>query len=641
MNPKFLGCVSVRVAKAAALLSLLLVALAPQSVQSANIVKWGPATTIVSSDQNMTVGKGELGLSLASHSNPAVGASYYSSSSGATPEFYGVNYGFIKTVSNPSGYEATATWKVLNNTSTDRLWSSASGPTDSTESAIHHLYLWDKADFLAGSSGTVDLDTMGVSTGDNGSGTATKVRFVIRLNTSYYVSPEYGEGTQSFGDPATVTWRNYSPETNFTSFSGAVANLTASDFANLTRVGVYVKGTAVRFAQTWINDFTITGTVQTGGGTSVKDYVAGLPTNANIGRTSTASLKIPGTHTLPTGASKSGTTINVTGNNVTLEDWNLNGHGVVVRGENCTIVNCILGESNAPSGALYTVDIYPTAHELLIEHNDFIGYNGEGGANATINQRSSGSGLTITTSANLTIRCNKFLDGASDYIKTAGAGALIEWNAFLDPVNINSVPALWSSTTVYNLNQYALNSSNHLFKSKINNNVNHPVPSSKTSDTYWQNYDPHVDHITMTAAPGFLTIQYNYFSRGDLSRRVQGMNNALRFVRNTGTTHLVEDVLCKGNVIEENNKVQSLPIQITDGGNPNYVGPLAMRHNWLGKNKGGSYYYNPINISNCIWDTNKDVLTGAAIATPTGCTTQSTTAPSVSVVPSEIQAGHS
>lgn len=417
---------------------------------------------------------------------------------------------------------------------------------------------------------------------------------------------------------------------------------------------------------------------------TVKDYVVGLPSNNNIGRISTNSLKIPGTNSLPSGAYISGDVINVTGSNVTLEDWDFDGYTVAVKAANCTIRNCILGEYTGVSGRWTYLDIWTDGNGLLVEHNDFLGFAGEGGSSTQINHRPGGSGATVYAAENIIIRYNKFDNMQTDAIKTAGAGAIIEWNAFLDPHNLNAVPQPYNSSTVYDTGENATNGDGTIFRSKIDNNtfaipenqtynwkssktyyegeavrntngivflskhgnnLGNPAPSTATSDSHWQLYDhwewydPHVDHITMTAAPDSLTIQYNYLSRADRSRLVTGMNNALRLSRNTGTDHLVEEVVVKGNYIEENPFLQSLPVHINVGAT-NFNGPFILSHGWYGKNTNGSYIYPLDSGVTAYWDTNRDVETDAIIAAPANFISQSTTPPSTSIVPAIIVSGH-
>jgi len=419
---------------------------------------------------------------------------------------------------------------------------------------------------------------------------------------------------------------------------------------------------------------------------SVKDYVEGLPNNSNIGRTSTNALKDPVVDSLPSGTYRSGSTVTVTGNNVVLENWDFDGYTVTVKGVDCIIRNCVLGEDSGVSGRWTYIDVYPSATNLLVEHNDILGYAGEGGASQVINHRTSGSGTSIAAAENITIRYNLFDNMQADAIKIAGDGALIAWNAFTDQHNLKEIPQPWSSSKTYNIGDYALNAGDAIFRSKINNNnyevpVDRPynwksdrtyyqgqpakngngtiflskssgnkgnaIPSTSSSNAHWQLYDhwgwydPHCDHITMLAAPGFLTIKYNYFARPDRSRLVTGMNNAIRLSRNTGNNHLVEDVLLEGNYLEENTTIHSYPVHINKGGQGNFNGPFTLRHGWYGKNKTGKYIYpHSSEFVTAYWDNNHDNLTNAAIPTPANFTTQSTTPPGVSVVPSVIVNGH-
>jgi len=658
------------------------------SIASADtIVSWGPATNIVTGNQDLD-NNNLTSLNYSSYITPTVGSAYYPSASGKTPEFYGAAVRYYESTGVPGGSTGAAVWRVQHNSSNDRVFLNYNGPTDVTYNEVQSIMMWKKEDFL-GSSATasgVRLDSLSVNTADNGSSVNSSVSFVIRLGSNYYISDELGEGVQSIGNPASANWYAYSPQSNYTNTSGSAVSLSASAFENLTEVGVYrFSSTSGRYLQNYLYSFSVTATPLTGTPLTVRDYVAGLPTNDGVGRVSTNPLKNPATQSLPSGASKSGTTINVTGSNVTLEDWNFDGYTVAVKASNCVIRNCVLGEPSGVSGSWTYIDIWTGGHNLLVEHNDILGYAGEGGAGSAINHRTGGSGTGVYAAENITIRLNLLDNMQSDAIKIAGDGALIEWNAFTDPHNLASVPQPWSSSTTYNIGDYALNSGDTIFKSKINNNtyavpvdkpynwkstttyylnqpaknsngtiflsktsgnLNNPIPSTATSNAYWQLYDhwswydPHCDHITMLAAPGFLTIQYNYFARPDRSRLVTGMNNALRMSRNTGKDHLVEDVLLHANYLESNTSMSSWPVHINVGGEPNFNGPFTLSHGWYGQKSGGGHVYPLASGVTAYWDTNKDSDTNAAIATPTNFVTQTTTPPSVSVVPSVIINGH-
>jgi len=421
---------------------------------------------------------------------------------------------------------------------------------------------------------------------------------------------------------------------------------------------------------------------------TVKDYVEELPNNSNIGRYSTNPLKDPSTDPLPPGVNHGGLIIYVNNDNTVLSDWDFSGHRLQVNGKNCVIENCVFGEANGISGTWAYVDIKTNASGLLIEHCDFLGFAGEGGAGAMIqHDRGNKNTYEVFAAENVTIRYNRFDNNAGDAIKIAGEGAYIEWNAFLDPHNLNYAPPEWDETTSYDIDEYALNASGKLYKSKINNNVNNRVPTNKalswgpnksygidagatngngtlflskvsgnkgntipstaTSDAYWQVhdywkvFDPHCDHITMTAAPDFLTIQYNYLSRPGPDRLVQGMNNAVRLNRNANAIDRVDDVLFHGNYIEENTSLTSRPFTIGDGGQGNFNGPFTLSHGWYGKDKTNNYIneFKRDQVT-VFWDTNKDAVTDAIIPLPPYFTSLTTTPPTVADVPQIIKDGH-
>lgn len=240
--------------------AVVILSLTGFSLHAAPLVSWGPSTDIIPGASNQSMAPGHTGsqsLSLASLANPTVGAAYYPNSTGASPEFYAASY----RISSSTGLGNT-TFVVAPNATNDRLLGTFNaGAGISAE--VNTIYMWTQPLFLSGGSSapSVTLDGMSVFSGDNGSSTATTVRFVIQLNGSdFYVSDPFAEGASSISDPTAVAWYTYSPTTDF-SLIGSVASLSSTDFDQLTAAGVYVRSTGSGTVQGYVNSFQVTGTV--------------------------------------------------------------------------------------------------------------------------------------------------------------------------------------------------------------------------------------------------------------------------------------------------------------------------------------------------------------------------------------------
>lgn len=104
--------------------------------------------------------------------------------------------------------------------------------------------------------------------------------------------------------------------------------------------------------------------------------------------------KVFGVDSLPTGASISTNYVIVSGNDVTLDNWDFTGcAGVEVRGDNCTLTNClILPGDDTESGSNYALEITATAQGCVVNNCTMNTLHMKKGANTLISR----PGATVT-----------------------------------------------------------------------------------------------------------------------------------------------------------------------------------------------------------------------------------------------------
>ncbi len=371
---------------------------------------------------------------------------------------------------------------------------------------------------------------------------------------------------------------------------------------------------------------------------ALKRYVEGLPNNTNVGLRSLAGLTKPTAANLPSGVTINGTNIEVKADGVTLQGWDFDGFRVNVKARNVTVTGNLFGERSGASDVWHHLHVSSNADGLTVEGNSFLGFDGEAGQAVAAIYQDLRSGQAAS---GLTVRFNRFENMQNDAIKIAGEGATVQWNAFMLARNLSDVPAPWSPTKIYRVGDYALNQKGHAFRSTANGNRGVAVPTTvkgTSNPDVWQWVNPHVDHITVYAAKNDVTISYNYFSTGSNADRVFGMVNAVRLIRNRDTTYQYDRVVVQGNYIEPNLAVGGAAISVSSDNNPNFDGPIEVRHNWIGVRKGGLY----VRVDNAtpIWDNNVDAITDQAPAVPSNMTVRNTVAPKSSVTPQIVRSGH-
>lgn len=346
--------------------------------------------------------------------------------------------------------------------------------------------------------------------------------------------------------------------------------------------------------------------------TTSKESVLALADDPTVGSQNKDAYKIPGKDTLPTGLSISGNRIDVGGSFTGwLEGWDFTGYMLSWRDSEVRIRNSILGERDGPVGLNAYLDIYPSATLVEITNNDFLGPNRYGGAGVAIKYRTSGSGASAQGPRMSPGRVaqNRFFGLSSDAIKPTGG--ILEKNAILYENNLDGPALAWSSTQSYAKGHLARNDSDNVFRSKSDGNRGNPVPSRKSDTTYWESLDPHCDAINPAAVTGPLLIQANYVHMDADPERSVGMNNAIRSVPNSGSTHPHEQVDVVNNVLIGATRGQSKLIQATDNGDPNHV-PDRFYNNWVKARSQGDILHTR-QAADTVWENNRDIETDKII----------------------------
>lgn len=373
-----------------------------------------------------------------------------------------------------------------------------------------------------------------------------------------------------------------------------------------------------------------------GGGATMRQQVEGLRDQTTINGARAGTYKVPGVDAMPTGMTyNAGTGTATIGSTFSgdLTFWDFTGKALTVQGPINEIRDCKFGEPlGAPAGKLYYIDLYVAGSIDTIDYCTFEGpytYNGTGTA---INARSTGTGISFTPGNIRWMHHNRFVGLSADHTKlngcAAAGGQIIEWNYYGATVNLPNDPPDYSAGATYALGYAVRKTSNgFVYISLTAGNIGNPLPTgaSKTDATaFWQGVDPHADHITTVASIGDgITIRHNLFDNTDNPPGplgpypAIGINNAVRISRNTGTDYLLNKVDVTENVIYRGNALASYPIQVSQGVETNFNGPIHFSGNWIGANASASYWHPTGNGWTDVWSNNRDYATDALITGPT------------------------
>lgn len=345
--------------------------------------------------------------------------------------------------------------------------------------------------------------------------------------------------------------------------------------------------------------------------------------NTPNGRQSSNALKVPGVDALPAGMAIAGDYINNTSYAGNLADWDFRGYGLAIQTAMGDITNCLLGEPVVKNLNAY-VDVYASGSVGTIEYCTFSGPSTFATTGAAINQRASGSGVSATGGDIALIRYNRFEGLATDTIKTMGnpTGQIIEWNYFGPPVNLPAIPTLYSAATSYALGAVIKTANGNVFRSLQAANLNNTPPATKVDTAFWDSLDPHSDAITTVGVIGSLIVRRNLFDWTDDPIgptgpfAATGHTNAFRLSRNSGTSYPLGPVTVEENVAYYG-AFQSYPVEVADGGQANFTGPVAFQNNWLQRNVNSLVWHPNSNGVVDTWVNNRDALSDALIPGPT------------------------
>lgn len=423
------------------------------------------------------------------------------------------------------------------------------------------------------------------------------------------------------------------------SSNGGSSWTTQSGVAPVTPVTGLSAATAYLFQSRAINGigpggWSISESLTTLAFATVKSIVTGLRDKSTWnGRRGTNSIKTIGTDTLPAGISVSATAVTVNTYTGDLQDWDFSDRSLVVKSQMGAIRDCKL-QQNSNNGILYLIDQYNGSIIQNIEYCDFIGTFGNGGVGTAINSRSSGSGAAVTVGQIQRVGFCRFTGLPSDCFKFNGAigGQTVEYCYFGPPVNLPRAFTVWDAGVTYATLDLVVNTQGLIYESKVDGNIgNTPPPGANSSDAFWVNLNPHSDALTSVMAIGSVDIYRCLFDwtndpiGPDGPYNVSGINNALRFSRNTGTSYPINRITARECVSYHQQMAApitaSLPIQVANNGLGNWVGPIEFIDSWVMPNRSGLYFHPSTNGQVQRWVNMRDAITDTIIAPPTGAAT--------------------
>lgn len=239
--------------------------------------------------------------------------------------------------------------------------------------------------------------------------------------------------------------------------------------------------------------------------------IRALKTDSTLtGRQSTATLKVPGTDAMPSGASyNSGNgNITVTGTGVTFEDWDFSNCTLTINsGADVTKITQSIFDGQR---GFYDIQCNAGSRVREVSWNTFDG----GDSNATLWLR--GDEMPDL------IEHNRCLNGWDDYIKPGNntdVTAVVQLNYFGPAKHAPNAKAAWNSGTTYSADEWVHDGnngkSNEYYQSQVNGNLNNTIPTGSGvggGDSNWVRVDPHFDTVQWyNAVDNNSTFRWNYF----------------------------------------------------------------------------------------------------------------------------------
>lgn len=233
-----------------------------QSATAADtIVSWGPSPGYVGGHTN-TVGLVSGAVSFSDTIARSPGAPYPNGESSGT--FYG---GAIST--NASGITI---WRITNGATSTNDSITFGGPMAASET-LTSLYVWKKADFLAGyHTQASNITSFGTTLQHTGSGSllAGSARWVVQVEGAYYVSAAFSTTTTAtqytLSDLSSVSWFSINPSVSLTTIG---AQWNSPDFSDVSSVGLW-----------W--QLSATGSVATAAGNISEFNVTAIPEPSSV-----------------------------------------------------------------------------------------------------------------------------------------------------------------------------------------------------------------------------------------------------------------------------------------------------------------------------------------------------------------------
>ena len=306
-------------------------------------------------------------------------------------------------------------------------------------------------------------------------------------------------------------------------------------------------------------------------------------------------LKDGATEPLPAGMSRSGNTISVASDAdiASLDSWDFSGFRWIIKGRIRSMTRCLVRYD----GSLTTgvIDLYPTAQINLIDWCSFLGAGYSGGFSATnlFFVRTSGS---TGPSVDVIDHCD-FFGWGGDVIKSTWGG-VIQRCYFDTPINLPAGTKVWSASANYAVNDYAVSPDKRYAYRSLTGGSGKALPSGKTSNSDWQNYDPHSDTLNPFYQFGEkLLIKGVYINRLEATRAVDpgsvravGINNGIRAIRNNGTTSPMNEIEVANVVVTKSELNLAYPVQLADLDKAD-TAPTIFRDSWIGSQSGGGVFH--------------------------------------------------
>lgn len=319
-----------------------------------------------------------------------------------------------------------------------------------------------------------------------------------------------------------------------------------------------------------------------------------------------APTKTVGVDSLPSGASLSTDIVTVSGDDVTFDGWDFTGYRIVVNSGSTGLIltNCLIASTPGHTGWAGNFNLRVNAGAVVAEVSwcDFVGSGAFGGEAALVKEVTNGTNGAGTTVGKITMfERNRLLQCSNDCFKM-GSNGTVRDNYFGPSKHFISNVDFWDSGTTYNTGN-PTRYLTYLFTSKVDGNIGNTPPSSKTSNTYWQNLDPHSDGANPAVCIGTgKEIYGNYFNRSNEHRLTEddadayghGVNSSFFPVRNNNALDVpMESVNFHHNIVAGGTTLQSYPINLGSAGTTGAAlwNPHTVENNWLQPNTNGQIFY--------------------------------------------------